>query len=202
MAKMKCDALLKIDNIISDTIHRIYLQWVRQRGHKAFSVLVHLAISINREFCQSKENITLNICLSPWDGGRCWSCAKGSSLAAQELRSPWGGSVVVVVVVVVHLGVAVADGDGDDATEHVEVPPALVVPQPLHAALVDQQGRPVVGRHGRVQVLLPDLLRLLHRRPLILGGIQKLGFLAPTSRGADRTTGYQPRWSNRQPHYS
>ena len=102
----------------------------------------------------------------------------------------------------VHLGMAVADGDGDDATEHVEVPPALVVPQPLHTALVDQQGRPVVGRHGRVQVLLPDLLRLLHRRPLILGGIQKLGFLAPTSRGADRTTGYQPRWSNRQPHYS
>ena len=115
-----------------------------------------------------------------------------------------GGSVdvVVVVVVVAHLGVAVADGDGDDAAEHVEVPPALVVPQPLHAALVDQQGRPVVGRHGRVQVLLPDLLRLLHRRPLILGGVQELGFLAPTSRGADRATGYQPRWSNRQPHNS
>ena len=152
------------------------------------------------KFVKAKK-IALNICLSPWDGGRCWLCAKGSSLAAQELRSPLGGSVVVVVVVV-HLGVAVADGDGDDATEHVEVPPALVVPQPLHAALVDQQGRPVVGRHGRVQVLLPDLLRLLHRRPLILGGVQELGFLAPTSRGADRTTGYQPRWSNRQPHYS
>ena len=46
----------------SETLHQIYLQWVRQRGHKAFSVLVHLAISINREFCQSKEYITLNIC--------------------------------------------------------------------------------------------------------------------------------------------
>ena len=40
---------------------------------------------------------------------------------------------------------AVADGHSDDPSKHIEVPPSLVVPQPLHAALVDEQGGPVVG---------------------------------------------------------
>ena len=35
----------------------------------------------------------------------------------------------------VDLRVAVAHADGDDATEHVQVAVAIVVPKPLHAAL-------------------------------------------------------------------
>ena len=104
---------------------------------------------------------------------------EGLYLLLKSLVDPW---------------MAVADGHGDDPSKHIEVPSPLVVPKPLHAALVDQQGRPIVGGHGWIQVLLADLLRPFHRRPLILDRpIQGLRFLAPGGGGAERTTtGNQP----------
>ena len=43
------------------------------------------------------------------------------------------------------LRVAMADGDGRDATEHVQIPTTLLVPEPLCTALVQQQGLLVEG---------------------------------------------------------
>ena len=96
---------------------------------------------------------------------------------------------------------AVPNGHSDDPSKHIEVPSPLVVPQPLHAALVDEQGGPVVGGHGWVQVLLPNLFRLFHRWPFILDIVQWLRFLAPDSSGTEGSTRHQPpRRSNEKFH--
>ena len=83
---------------------------------------------------------------------------------------------------------AVTNGHSDDPPKHVQVPPPLVVPQPLHAALVDEQGRSVVSRHRRVQIFFSDLLRPFHGGAFILGPIQGPCFLTPRSSGTERTT--------------
>ena len=54
----------------------------------------------------------------------------------------------------VDLWMAVANGHRDDSSKHIEVPSPFVVPKPLHAALVDEQRRLVVGGHGWIEVLL------------------------------------------------
>ena len=96
---------------------------------------------------------------------------------------------------------AVTDGHSDDPSEHVEVPSPLVVPQPLHATLMDEQGGPVVGGHGWIQVLLANLLRPFHRRPFIFDRIQWLRFLAPVSSGTEGSPRHQPpRRSNEKFH--
>ena len=87
---------------------------------------------------------------------------------------------------------AVTDGHSDDPSEHVEVPSPLVVPQPLHATLMDEQGGPVVGGHGWIQVLLANLLCLFHRRPFIIDCVQCLRFLVPVSRGTEGSPRHQP----------
>ncbi len=63
---------------------------------------------------------------------------------------------------------AVSDGDGDDAAEEVEVAAALVVVEPLHVALVDQQRLPVVREHGRIQIVGAHLAHPLHVRTLLV----------------------------------
>lgn len=51
-----------------------------------------------------------------------------------------------------------ANADGDNAAKHVEISFSIVVEQPLHVTLVQQQRLFVVGQDARNNVLLLDCL--------------------------------------------
>jgi len=49
-----------------------------------------------------------------------------------------------------------AHRNSDNPSKHIKVFLSLMVPQPLHLPLMYEDWLPVVGQHGRGQVLLPD----------------------------------------------
>jgi hypothetical protein len=53
---------------------------------------------------------------------------------------------------------AVPNADGDDAAKHVEISFSIVIEQPLHVTLVQQQRLFVIGQNAGNNVLLLDCL--------------------------------------------
>ena len=64
------------------------------------------------------------------------------------------------------------DADRNDPAKEIEVSASLIVPQPLHMALVDENRLLVVRQKCRREIFLPDVLALLVRRALSVNTIR------------------------------
>lgn len=61
---------------------------------------------------------------------------------------------------------AVSNADCDNASKHIQITGALVVIEPLHVTLVDEERFLVVGQVTGTHIVLSDLFHLLVRRSL------------------------------------
>jgi hypothetical protein len=62
----------------------------------------------------------------------------------------------------------VSNADCDNASKHIQITGALVVIEPLHVTLVDEERLLVVGQVTRTDVVLSDLFHLLVRWSLFI----------------------------------
>lgn len=68
-----------------------------------------------------------------------------------------------------------SNADSDDAGEHIQITGVLVVIQPLHVTLVDEERLLVVGQVARTDVVLSDLFYLVVSRSLCTTAHRPLG---------------------------